>query len=119
MSAGKTYKKTFGSTDTFNYFCTLHPYMSAKIIVSEESIPPIETAEKETTVRIDNALNTNINVSNWSNFTDSANRFSIQYPSHWSIAQSGNRFTEELPLVAVDANGSCIKDSIPTFSERL
>ena len=80
--------------------------MKAKIVVSSQSTPPIETAEKEPTVTVDTTPNTILNVSNWSNFTDSENRLSIQYPSHWSITQSGNRFTKELPFVAVDANGS-------------
>jgi plastocyanin len=107
LSGGKTYEHVFKSTGTFNYFCTLHPYMTAKIVVSSKaSTPAIETAEKEPTVTVDTTPNTNINVSNWSNFTDLENRFSIQYPSHWTILQSGNRFTKELPLVAVDANGS-------------
>jgi PsbP-like protein len=83
--------------------------MTAKIAVSKESTPPLETAEREPAVTVDTTPNMNINVSNWSNFTDSENRFSIQYPSHWSIIQSGNRFTKELPLVAVDANGSSSK----------
>jgi len=80
--------------------------MTAKIAVSKESTPPLETAEREPAVTVDATPNMNINVSNWKTFTDSENRFSIQYPSHWSIIQSGNRFTNELPLVAVDANGS-------------
>jgi plastocyanin len=110
LRGGKNYEHVFKSTGTFNYFCTLHPYMTAKIVVSsKESNPPIETAEKESSVTVDTIPNTNINVSNWSNFTDSENRFSVQYPSHWSITQSGNRFTNELPLVAVDANGSASK----------
>ena len=110
LRGGKTYEHVFKSTGTFNYFCTLHPYTTAKVVVSsKESNPPIETAEKESTVTVDTTPNTNINVSNWSNFNDSDNRFSIQYPSHWSIMQSGNRFTEELPLVAVDANASASK----------
>jgi hypothetical protein len=83
--------------------------VAAKIVVSKESISPIETAEKEPSVTVDTTPNTNINVSNWNNFTDSENRFSIQYPSHWVIMQSGNRFTKELPLVALDANASASK----------
>ena len=51
-------------------------------------------------------INTNINVSTWSNFTDADERFSVQYPSHWAVTQAGNRFTEGLPLVATDVNGS-------------
>jgi plastocyanin len=109
LSGGETYEHTFKSTGTFDYFCTLHPYMTSKIAVSKESTPPLETAEREPAVTVDATPNMNINVSNWKTFTDSENRFSIQYPSHWSIIQSGNRFTNELPLVAVDANGSASK----------
>jgi hypothetical protein len=84
--------------------------MTAKIIVSSKQPNSlIEAAEKEPAVTIDVTPNTNVNVSKWRNFTDSENRFSIEYPSHWSITQSGNRFTKELPLVAVDANGSSSK----------
>ena len=109
LGADKTYKYTFKGTGTFKYFCTLHPYMTGKIEVSKGSPPVIETAEKEPNVIVDTTPNTNTNVSKWSNFTDSENRFSIQYPSHWTVTQSGNRFTKELPLVAVDANGSSSK----------
>jgi plastocyanin len=109
LSSDNTYKHTFEKTGTFKYYDTLHTYMRGKIVVSSQSTPLIETAEKEPTVTVDTTPNTNINVSNWSNFTDSENRFSIQYPSHWIITQSGNRFTKELPLVAVDANGSASK----------
>lgn len=109
LSPNYSYKHTFKKTGTYKYFDELHTYMRGKIIVSSESTPLIETAEKETTVTIDNAPNSNINVSDWSNFTDAENRFSIQYPKHWSITQSGNRFTKELPFVAVDANGSSLK----------
>lgn len=110
LIGGKTYEHIFKTTGAFNYFCTLHPYMTAKIVVSsKESNPPIETTEKEPSVTVDTIPNRNINISNWGNFTDSENRFSIQYPSYWTIAQSGNRFTKELPLVTVDTNGSYSK----------
>jgi plastocyanin len=79
LSSGKTYEHNFKSTGTFNYICTLHPYMTAKIVVSKESTPPVETAEKEPSVTVDTTPNTNINVSKWSNFTDSEYRFSIEY----------------------------------------
>lgn len=103
MAADKTYKHTFKNAGTFEYYCTLHPYMMAKIVVSGSSTPEIKTAEKEPSVVVDTTPNPNINVSNWSNFTDSENRFSVQYPSHWSVTQSGNRFMKELPLVTTDA----------------
>lgn len=110
LSSGNSYKHTFKNTGTFKYYDTLHTYMQGKIVVSsKQSNTLFETAEKETTVTIDTTPNTNVKVSNWSNFTDTENRFSIQYPSHWSITQSGNRFTQDLPLVAVDANGSSSK----------
>jgi plastocyanin len=44
LSGGKTYEHTFKKTGTFNYYCTLHPYMTGKIYVSKSSPPPIETA---------------------------------------------------------------------------
>ncbi|MFA6492756.1 MAG: cupredoxin family copper-binding protein [Patescibacteria group bacterium] len=33
MKPGDTYKHTFDSTGTFNYYCSLHPQMKGKIIV--------------------------------------------------------------------------------------
>jgi PsbP-like protein len=69
----------------------------------------IKTVEKETSPVLDRAVNTNINVTKWSNFTDSGQRFSVQIPAHWTVTESGNRFTEELPLVATDTNGSSSK----------
>jgi plastocyanin len=111
MAADKTFEFTFEKAGTFKYYCTLHPYMKGKIVVSNNAPPAInlKNAEKEPSVVIDTTPNSNINVSNWSNFTDSDNRFSVQYPSHWTVTQSGNRFTNELPLVVVDANGSASK----------
>ena len=50
LSGGKTYEHTFKKTGTFNYYCTLHPYMTGKIYVSKSSPPPIETAEREPTL---------------------------------------------------------------------
>ena len=35
LSGGKTYEHTFKKTGTFNYYCTLHPYMTGKIYVSK------------------------------------------------------------------------------------
>jgi len=109
LSSGKTYEHKFKSTGNFKYFCTLHPYMTAEIDVSKGEPDQIKTAEKEPAISVDTTPNSNINVTNWSNFTDSENRFSLEYPSHWSITQQGNRFTNELPLVAVDAKGSASK----------
>ncbi|MHC1718660.1 MAG: cupredoxin family copper-binding protein [Acidaminococcaceae bacterium] len=33
LEKGKTFKKTFNETGTFDYICTPHPYMKGKIIV--------------------------------------------------------------------------------------
>jgi plastocyanin len=44
LSGGKTYEHPFKKTGTFKYYCTLHPYMTSKIVVSKSSPPPIETA---------------------------------------------------------------------------
>jgi hypothetical protein len=111
LAGGKSYTYKFNNEGTFYYYCTLHPYAKGKIIVSDEAENgnddiQIKTVEKEPPVSVNTSLNRNVNVSQWSNFTDTDNRFSIQYPAHWSITQSGNKFTEELPLVANDVNGS-------------
>jgi plastocyanin len=34
LPAGKTFQHTFDSTGTFDYFCTIHPFMTGKVIVS-------------------------------------------------------------------------------------
>jgi plastocyanin len=103
MAAGKSWEHTFKKTGKFDYYCTLHPSITGKIVVSEGSVPDLKGAEKQASVTVDTTPNTNINVSRWTNFTDSENRFSVQYPSHWTVTQAGNRFTNELPLVATDA----------------
>jgi len=33
LAAGKTFQHTFVSTGTFEYFCTIHPYMTGKVFV--------------------------------------------------------------------------------------
>ncbi len=112
LGADKTFEHQFNKQGTFKYYCTLHPAMVGKVVVSKggaKTEPSINTAEKLPPIQVDTAPNTNINVSQWSNFTDSDQRFSVQYPSHWSVTQSGNRFTEQLPLVVDDVNGSSSK----------
>jgi plastocyanin len=34
LDAGKTFQHTFDTAGTFHYYCTLHPYMKGKIVVS-------------------------------------------------------------------------------------
>ena len=58
---------------------------------------------------IDTTPDTNVNVTQWKNFTDAEQRFSVQHLAHWAVTQSGNKFTTELPLVANDVNGSSSK----------
>jgi hypothetical protein len=79
--------------------------MKGKVVVSTNT-GVIKTAEKLTPEMLDTSFDSNTNVTRWTNFTDSDHRFSTDYPSHWFITQSGNRFTDELALVAVDVNGS-------------
>jgi plastocyanin len=109
LSADKTFKHTFNKQGTYKYYCTLHPTMVGKIVVSNKAQPTLTNVEKEPAVAIDTTPDTNVNVTKWKNFTDSEQRFSVQYPAHWAVTQSGNRFTEELPLVANDVNGSASK----------
>ena len=70
---------------------------------------PILTNAEEPAVAIDTTLDTKFNVTQWKNFTDAEQRFSVEYPAHWAVTQSGNRFTEELALVVNDVNGSSSK----------
>ena len=34
LTGGKTFQHTFSSEGTFDYFCTLHPYMKGQVIVN-------------------------------------------------------------------------------------
>ena len=34
LAAGKTFQHQFSSSGTFDYYCTLHPYMKGKVIVT-------------------------------------------------------------------------------------
>ena len=34
LLAGKTFQHQFGTAGTFDYYCTLHPWMTGKVIVS-------------------------------------------------------------------------------------
>jgi plastocyanin len=34
LGAGKTFEHTFASAGTFDYYCTLHPFMVGKVVVS-------------------------------------------------------------------------------------
>ena len=108
LSADKTYKHTFNKQGTYKYYCTLHPTMVGKIVVSNKAQPILTNAE-EPAVAIDTTLDTKFNVTQWKNFTDAEQRFSVEYPAHWAVTQSGNRFTEELALVVNDVNGSSSK----------
>src|SRR6476469_105221 len=34
LAAGKTFQHQFGAAGTFDYYCTLHPWMKGKVVVS-------------------------------------------------------------------------------------
>src|SRR6476619_5233115 len=34
LAAGKTFQHQFSTSGTFDYYCTLHPYMKAKVVVN-------------------------------------------------------------------------------------
>jgi nitrite reductase (NO-forming) len=34
LAAGKTFQHQFGTAGTFDYYCTLHPYMKGKVVVT-------------------------------------------------------------------------------------
>ena len=34
LTGGKTFQHTFSSAGTFDYFCTLHPYMKGQVVVN-------------------------------------------------------------------------------------
>jgi nitrite reductase (NO-forming) len=34
LAAGKTFQHQFGTSGTFDYYCTLHPYMKGKVVVT-------------------------------------------------------------------------------------
>ncbi|MGE5684187.1 MAG: plastocyanin/azurin family copper-binding protein, partial [Nitrososphaerota archaeon] len=34
MAAGKTFQHTFSSAGTFDYYCTLHPFMKGQVVVN-------------------------------------------------------------------------------------
>ena len=34
LAAGKTFQHEFGTSGTFDYYCTLHPYMKGKVVVT-------------------------------------------------------------------------------------
>src|SRR4029079_11189263 len=34
LAAGKTFQHQFNTSGTFDYYCTLHPYMKGKVVVS-------------------------------------------------------------------------------------
>ncbi len=59
--------------------------MVGKVVVSKGAKPSISTASQQPAVQPDTTPNTNINVTNWSNFTDTDQRFTVQYPSHWVV----------------------------------
>ena len=105
----KTFIHTFDKRGTYKYYYTLHPSMVGKIVVSNKAQPTLTNAEKEPAVAIYTTPDTNVNVTQWKNFTDAEQRFSVQYPAHWAVTQSWNRVTTELPLVADDVNGSTSK----------
>jgi plastocyanin len=41
IGAGKTFEHTFISIGTFEYYCTLHPFMTGEVAVTEDGKPPI------------------------------------------------------------------------------
>ena len=62
LSADKTFKHAFNKQGTYKYYCTLHPSMVGKIVVSNRVQPTLTNAEKEPAVAIDTTPDTNVNV---------------------------------------------------------
>ena len=49
IKPGSTYQFTFANAGTFNYFCTVHPWMTAQVIVGAASTTPSTTTPATTT----------------------------------------------------------------------
>jgi len=53
LTAGKTFSHTFTTTGTFQYHCTIHTYMVAKVVVLAAGVtaPPTDTSAPLATER--------------------------------------------------------------------
>lgn len=47
LTSGKIFKHTFNKFGTFKYYCTLHPSMVGKVVVSKEVKPSLSTVYKQ------------------------------------------------------------------------
>jgi plastocyanin len=59
MAGGKTFQWTFNNAGTFEYYCTLHPFMNAKLIVVNSPTPPVTSNMQVNQINMTNPNNSN------------------------------------------------------------
>jgi plastocyanin len=72
IGAGKTFEHTFIFIGSFEYYCTLHPFMTGQVVVTEDGKPP----------------NSKITVpQSESKYVNDDYGVSIKYPSDWTVSE--------------------------------
>lgn len=85
IAAGKTFQHTFDATGTFDYYCTLHPFMSGTVNVNSPTSTPItaDSLPADTT-----------GASKYLSHASSKYHVQFQYPSDWELKEKASRFDE-------------------------
>jgi len=114
LTGGKSYEHTFKKTGTFKYYCTLHPYLTAKIVVSKSSppeIPEIKTAEKEIEPVIpknggalNSAFSKKVSTA-YLNYSDKEIGFTIPYPPDWTFHKGNTNYKDYNSVAGFDSPG--------------
>jgi len=93
LGGGKTYERTFEKSGTFEYYCTLHPYMKGKIVVqatpNTTSLPSSVQMEPVNPSDAEN-FNTNDTQNMSGTFNDTDIGISLNYPQDWTIDKDSN-----------------------------
>ncbi len=95
LAAGTSFEYTFDNAGTYDYFCTLHPYMKGKVVVSTNT-GVIKTAEKQTPETIDTSFDTNTNVTQIPTSNITANDFATAADTEGAPDTEGISFKVQL-----------------------
>lgn len=82
LAAGKTFEHKFSQTGTYDYYCTLHPYMTGKIVVTENEIPDtsISTSESLSTSKTQSIPN----IPEFKEYISNPIGIKLKIPSKWT-----------------------------------
>lgn len=143
LAGGKSFQHTFSGAGTFEYYCTLHPFMKAKVIVGTDKVksdtPPalntpiidgenIQANETQVSQTNGSEINTsrplifedelgtqNLPKNNLETYNDNDIGYSINYPSDWTINDDNS---QPYTLTSFDSPDKKVHVDVRMFSSK-